>query len=414
MNQSSKFRFAVRKFEPFEHTMQKIWAEFCLLYDIQIEAEFVAMDLPELHQEIITSGGLKNGSWDAAHIVTDWLDEAYSTKSLEILNPYLENKAPEDDVNAWSNSLLQTQRFSSDQIVGLPFHDGPECLIYRKDLFESDTEKQAYQLKYGKDLVVPTNWDDFLEVAAFFQRPEDHLYGTVLAAYPDGHNTVYDFCLQLWARGGELIENGTININSVPAVEALTFYRNWVNNKNIIHPESEQYESVKAGLAFARGEAAMMINWFGFAAMCEVADFSTIKGKVDVAKIPAKEQIDSSSLNIYWLYAIGSGSKHKELAYNFIQFATNKNNDKLLTLEGGIGCRKSTWNDAEINAIIPYYYKLEELHDNAKTLPRTANWSVIAEIIDEMVIAAINTEESSGKLLKIAQNKINRIQSVWK
>lgn len=409
MNQVSTFRFAVRKFEPFENTMRKIWTEFCLLNNIRMEAEFVAMDLPELHHEIINSSGLKNGSWDAAHIVTDWLDEAFSTQSLEILNSYIEKKAPEDYANAWSSSLLQTQRFASDQIVGLPFHDGPECLIYRKDLFESESEKQAFKAKYGKDLVVPTNWDDFLLVAEFFQRPEGNLYGTVPAAFPDGHNTVYDFCLQLWARGGELTQDGLINIDSPEAIEALTFYRKWINNKNITHPESEQYESVKAGLAFARGEAAMMINWFGFAAMCEVSDMSKVQGKVDVAKIPGKEQLDSSSLNIYWLYAIGAGSKHKDLAYEFIRFATNKANDKLLTLEGGIGCRKSTWKDAEINATIPYYHKLEELHHNAKTLPRKSNWAVIAELIDDMVIAAINTEEPSAQLIRKAQNKIEKI-----
>lgn len=409
MNQTAKFRFAVRKFEPFENTMQKIWTEFCLSKNIQIEVEFIAMDLPELHYEIITSGGLKNGNWDAAHIVTDWLDEAYSTQSLEILNPYLEKDAPEDYANAWSESLLQTQRFEKDQIVGLPFHDGPECLIYRKDLFESETGKQAYKAKYGQDLVVPTHWDDFLQVAEFFQRPAENLYATVLAAFPDGHNTVYDFCLQLWARGGELTQNGSININSPEAAEALDFYRNWVNNKNITHPYSEKYESVNCGLAFARGEAAMMINWFGFAAMCEVADISQVKGKVDVAKIPSKGNIESSSLNIYWLYAIGSGSNNKQLAYDFIQFATNKANDKLLTLEGGIGCRKSTWKDAEINSIIPYYYKLEELHQNAKTLPRKANWASVAELMDQMVMAAINSDESSDQLIKNTQKLIEQI-----
>ena len=31
-------------------------------------------------------------------------------------------------------------------------------------------------------------------------------YGTVFAAFPDGHNTLYDFALQLWSRGGELTD----------------------------------------------------------------------------------------------------------------------------------------------------------------------------------------------------------------
>ena len=63
--------------------------------------------------------------------------------------------------------------------------------------------------------------------------------------------------------------------------------------------------------------------------------------------------------------------------------------DKLLTNEGGIGCRKSTWNDAEINETIPYYHKLEMLHENALTLPQTPIWPKVAELIDQMVLKAI-------------------------
>ena len=35
--------------------------------------------------------------------------------------------------------------------------------------------------------------------------------------------------------------------------------------------------------------------------------------------------------------------------------------DKLTTLEGAIGVRRSTWADPEINRLIPFFHKLEEL-----------------------------------------------------
>ena len=38
------------------------------------------------------------------------------------------------------------------------------------------------------------------------------------------------------------------------------------------------------GIAFSQGEAAMMINWFGFAAMCEVDENSKVKGKIPSGK----------------------------------------------------------------------------------------------------------------------------------
>ena len=54
---------------------------------------------------------------------------------------------------------------------------------------------------------MPQTWDQFHRIARFLTHPQGVLYGTAFAAFPDGHNTVYDFCLQLWTRGGELFED---------------------------------------------------------------------------------------------------------------------------------------------------------------------------------------------------------------
>jgi len=402
-------RIAVRKFGPFETALQKLWDDYCETSGCVLKAEMVPMDLNDLHRMTLEDHGLKTGDWDIAHIVTDWLLEAWESGALEDLQPYIARNAPQGFPTGWSDSLLNMQKFDT-AIAGLPFHDGPECLIYRKDLFEDSKEQQAFYDMHGKHLHVPKTWDDFRTVARFFYRPKQKLYGTVSAGLPDGHNTVFDFCLQLWARGGSLINNNdSVDINTPAAGEGLAFYRDILRDKKAIHPNTMQYESVQAGMAFARGEAAMMVNWFGFASMCEVTDECAVKGKIDIAPIPCTKGNEPTSLNVYWLYTIGAGSKHKQTAYDFIRFAINRRNDKLLTLEGGIGCRISTWRDGGINAIIPYYHKLEQLHQNARTLPQKNNWSQIARIIDEAVLGAINTDIAIDQLLLEAQQKINQI-----
>jgi len=411
MSTGEKFRIAVRKFGPFESAMEKLWDKFCKQTGCTLQAEMVPMDLHPLHDATLTQQGLANGDWDVAHINTDWIFEAYTSGSVEKLNRYIDTNPPTNYPVGWSNSLLRMQQFGED-IVGLPFHDGPECFIYRKDLFEDVREQEAYLKKYGKALEVPQTWEDFQQVAQFFNRPEQNLFGSVFACYPDGHNTVFDFCLQLWTRGGSLVDDdGKVKIDTPEAVEGLSFYRQLVNDQSAVHPKSSEYESVQAGMAFARGEVAMMINWFGFASMCEVYEDSNVKGKVDITSLPHSEGKESASLNVYWLYTIGSGSKHKDIAYDFIRFAVSQENDKLLTLEGGIGCRISTWKDEEVNQIIPYYHKLEMLHKTAKSLPQKSNWSQIAEIIDEAVLTAMNSNVPADEILKAAQKKIKQLNT---
>ncbi|MEO8240208.1 MAG: extracellular solute-binding protein [Flavobacterium sp.] len=404
-----KLRIAVRKFDPFESTLQKLWDLFCLKNNISVEAEMIPLELHDLYEETITNKGLINGNWDIAHINTDWIFDAANEKAVLDLTSFINQNPPQDYPEGWHQSLLHLQQINNGT-YGLPFHDGPECLIFRKDLFDDLTEKENFKNQYGYELHSPKTWEEFTQIAEFFNRPEQNLYGCVFANYPDGHNMVFDFCLQLWTRGGSLLNpQNQININHPVAVEALDYYRKIVNNTNAVHPKSKEFGSVEAGMAFAEGQAAMAINWFGFASMCEVIEESKVKGKVDITELPHDENHKTASLNVYWLYTIGTGSKHQKLAYDFLRFATTVESDKLLTNEGGIGCRKSTWNDAKINTTIPFYHKLEMLHENALTLPQTPVWPKVAEAIDKMVLNALNSDVPSKKLLEETQNIIQKI-----
>jgi len=405
-----KIRIAVRKFDPFESTLQKLWDAFCLQNNITIEAEMIPMELHELYETTISKKGLKQGKWDIAHLNTDWIFDAVHEKAVVDLYSFIAENSPENYPYGWHKSLLHLQKLDNGTF-GLPFHDGPECLIYRKDLFENETEKVNFKKQFGYELSTPKTWQEFVEIATFFNRPEENLYGTIFANYPDGHNMVFDFCLQLWTRGGSLINNkNQISIYSEAGIQALDFYRKIVNNKDAVHPKSKDFGSVEAGLAFAEGQAAMAINWFGFASMAEVIEESKVKGKIDITSLPSDPNHKTASLNVYWLYTIGSGSKHKRLAYDFLRFATTAESDKLLTKEGGIGCRKSTWKDEEINTLIPFYHKLEMLHENALTLPQTPIWPKVCEFIDHMVLKAINSDIPSAQLLEETQINIQKIE----
>ncbi len=404
-----KIRIAIRKFDPFESTLQKLWDLFCLKNNITIEAEMIPLELHDLYEETITNKGLKNGTWDIAHLNTDWIFDAANEQAVLDLTALITENPPQNYPEGWHQSLLHLQQMNNGTF-GLPFHDGPECLIYRKDLFENKTEQKNFKKELGYELHPPKTWTEFTQIAEFFNRPAENVYGCVFANYPDGHNMVFDFCLQLWTRGGSLLNGeNKIDINQPAAIQALDYYRTIVNNPKAVHPNSKDFGSVEAGMAFAKGEAAMAINWFGFASMCEVIEESKVKGKVDIAELPHDESHKTASLNVYWLYTIGSGSKHQRLAYDFLRFATTPESDKLLTNEGGIGCRKSTWSDPEINATIPYYHKLELLHETALTLPQTPVWPKVAEWIDKMVLQALETDIPSEKLLEETQNKIQKI-----
>lgn len=403
MSREGQFRIAVRKFSPFESAIRKQWEAFERVERTGLVLDAVALDLHPLSEALFASGGLVRGDWDVAFLVTDWIASAHEQHAVVDVSDLLREEPPEGYPDGWSASLRRQHEIGGE-ILGLPYHDGPECLIYRRDLLEDPAEQAAYAARYGSPLRVPETWEEFRRVARHFHRPGQGLYGTVFAAYPDGHNTVYDFCLQLWTRGGELTDGaGRIQFETPQAAEALEFLRSMINDKAAVHPACRDMDSVKSGLAFAAGEAALMVNWFGFASMAETVADSKVKGRVGVAEVPHAEDAQGTSLNVYWILSIAAGSPHRRSAWRFLRHSASPAMDKLLTLEGGIGCRKSTWSDADVNRAIPFYQRMENLHAHAREMPRMTDWPRVAAIIDRMVLDAINTTDPVEAILRRAR-----------
>ncbi|MGH9653428.1 MAG: extracellular solute-binding protein [Bryobacteraceae bacterium] len=409
MSREQTFRIAIRKFDPFESAIRKQWQAFEDAEKTGLTLEAEAFDLHPLQETLFVQQGLAEGHWDVAFLSTDWIAAVHEFQCVADLAPLLQNDPPEGYPRDWSQSLLRLQNVDGS-VLGVPYHDGPECLIYRKDLFDDPAEQQAYRKRYGVPLTVPHTWSEFEQVARFFQRPDRRLYGTAFAAFPDGHNTVYDFLLQLWTRGGELFDHaGRIHFETPEALEALRFYRSMLEDNSATHPDCREMDSVQSGLAFAAGEIAVMVNWFGFAVMCETLAGSRVKGNVGVTLVPRGGNASSVSLNAYWILSIAARSPHRDIAYRFLRHCLSAPMDKLLTLEGATGCRKSTWKDAEVNASIPFYYLLESLHASARELPRLNYWPEIAALIDELLTALIQTTTPVAQLVREADRKASGI-----
>lgn len=398
----AKFRIAVRKYLPFEQAIRAQWMDFEAAARTGLTLETVALDLHPLEEALFEQNGMRNGKWDVAFIATDWIASMCSQDCAVDLAPFLKEQPPQDYPHGWTPSLFGLQRIE-DAILGVPYHDGPECLIYRRDLFENHAIRERYRNQFHQSLVPPTTWEEFHRLARFFHSPSEQLYGTVFAAYPDCHNAVYDFLIQLWSRNGELFDStGKLHFYSPEAIEGLTFYRAMLSDKDAVHPDCPKLDSVKAGLAFAAGHVAMMINWFGFATMAHISPDSAIRGKVDVAPIPRSGQGNSVSLNVYWILSIAEGSPHPQTAWQFLHHIQSPAMDKLTTTSGAIGCRRSTWSDVEVNAAIPFYHRIEQLHARAREIPKRLDWPKIAAIIDQLMTDTATTGTPIPALLRRA------------
>ncbi|MGA8090358.1 MAG: extracellular solute-binding protein [Terracidiphilus sp.] len=401
----SQLRIILRNYADFENAL----TEEARLFEARhpgTKIELISVGIHELYKSAVTDGGLRDGHFDLALLVTDWLAEAQAAGALEDLHHWQQLIPMHDWPSGWPHSLVQSLLFG-DHLSSIPWHDGPECLVYRTDLFENPDTRAAFRSQFFHDLAPPTTWEEFEQTARFFTDHAAGRYGTVFAAFPDGHNTLYDFALQLWSRGGELTDStGRPFLTTPIALSALAFYRRIVRDPELCHPRSPQLDSTQSGDTFLAGNVAMMANWFGFAARA-AREGSPLAGKVAIAPIPTAGFAAPSSLTVFWALAMGRGSRHKELAWQFLRFVSTPERDLGITRHGAVGTRLSTWRNPQLQSRIPVYREIESISLGARQLPSGPAMASFAAIIDDVISRALTTSEPSAAILESAQREID-------
>ena len=73
---------------------------------------------------------------------------------------------------------ISTRRIYKDKLTSVQYDGDLKMLHYRHDLLTDPEEMAAFKEKYGYDLSTPKTWQQYLDIARFFTRPEQNLYGS--------------------------------------------------------------------------------------------------------------------------------------------------------------------------------------------------------------------------------------------
>ncbi|MCL6464253.1 MAG: hypothetical protein K6T49_06990, partial [Acidobacterium ailaaui] len=114
----------------------------------------------------------------------------------------------------------------------------------------------------------------------------------------------------------------------------------------------------------------------------------------------------AASLSVFWTMGIGTGSKHKQAAYDFLHFLTQPELDLGIVKHGTVGVRLSTWRNPELQKRAPAYRRIEEVSLGARRLPRSRNLPAFAEVLNDVATEALSSQVPSAEILKKAQQRI--------
>lgn len=384
-----------REFDGFTRSFSE---QFALMPDLPARAELI--EISTLEELVLTGPQVLDGSIDLLLLNTDWLPSLIASGRVRPLDHYLAAAPPDGWPDAWVPSLRALQTGPDGQVYGVAYHDGPVMLIFRRDLYENAAGQAAFADKYGYPLAPPATWQQYLDHAHWFDRPEQGRRGTVLAGLPDQHNNIYDFLTHLWSRGGDLVlADGTSGLASDAAGEAVTFLHSLWHVAKVVDPVAADWDSVESGVHFAAGEAAMMVNWCGFAAL-SADPASPTHGLVAATSAPGGAGPDGqvATMNAYWVLSIAAGCREPDRAYELIRRISAPEMDLITARSQGSAVRRDTWARLDVQALAPYYSALEAAHAGARAIPRDPGWPRMAEILNDMMAEVVRGADPRASL----------------
>ena len=190
--------------------------------------------------DVVFLGGGDDAAW--------MLENAHA----QDLTPYLGEEVVADVVN---HELFTTD---DGAFVGAPQYYNFPVTLYRADLFGDPEEQAAYQAEYGRALAAPTTFEEYVDIATFFNRPDEGLYGTCLGGVD--WSVFLDHTYFTYGQGGNYgdLETGELTLDTPEMVNSL----NYINELTALSaPGWEALSFFDCDNQMQAGSVAMYQNW---------------------------------------------------------------------------------------------------------------------------------------------------------
>jgi ABC-type glycerol-3-phosphate transport system substrate-binding protein len=304
-----------------------------------IRVKIISVPYLTLHEKELTE--LLNGSrnYDVMQVAQQW--------DGEIL-PHL---LPLDSLMNTNGSYLQDFipqiRESCGELdgrtYGLPMASDAITLLYRTDVFAARSAE--FQRLTGKTLEPPKSWDDYIELARFFNS--ESLYGNIVMGLKEQNFTLWSGIF--FGMGGQLVDDHWRPVlNSEVGVQSLNLF---VQMFNYSPPNSQTLGIEKANALFLQGWGAMYLTWPSLIwEQMQDTNLCQISGKVAAAVIPGTRPQVSA-----WSLGVNRDCQDSDAAFKWAVFYLNNTNTKKLLLDYGKGSPLvSTYQDAECRKDVFY------------------------------------------------------------
>jgi multiple sugar transport system substrate-binding protein len=229
----------------------------------------------------------QGNSYDMVVGDSQWVGQAVTEGHYMDLTEFLVGEGIAETVTPATLSAYGEYPTGSGNYYAYPTEGDANGWAYRKDLFENPDEMAAFEAAYGRPLAVPTTWEELRDIAEFFTRPDDGLYGVGIYTQVDYDAITMGFENVLFSYGADwkdADQNVLGVINSPEAVAALELYGELYK---FAPPGTENAFFAEMNNVFINGQAAMIMNYFAFFPALDNPDINPFRDGTGYFSMPA-------------------------------------------------------------------------------------------------------------------------------
>jgi multiple sugar transport system substrate-binding protein len=273
--------------------------------------------VPEAFNKIISDFALGTSAYDIVLFQPANLPDIYSY--LEPIGPWSEANGVDFDKDNWEPRAWALYTQWNDTWVTMPWDVDIVYFVYNKTAFERPENQEKYKTAFGKDLKPPETWEEYAQLAQFFNDWD--WAGDGRTHYGAAETWAAGWTWYMWQPrfgnyGGQYFDKDMKPlINQAAGVEAL---KNMVESQKGMIAGVNNFGYADQETAFAKGDVAMAFSWPSINKTAELGDQSTVKGQVGIDLLPGA-MVDGNlnrvgSLEGGWSMGVPTYAENKDAA----------------------------------------------------------------------------------------------------
>jgi multiple sugar transport system substrate-binding protein len=336
---------------------------------------------------------------------SQWIGRGATKGLYEELTAWLPTVVELDSIHPRAARYLCEYPEGSGRWFAAPCETDAVGLAYRKDWFEDPAEREAFRRRYGRELAVPATWEEFRDVAEFFQRPAEKRYGCAMPTSRAYDGLTMGVQNLLWAFGGAWHAEGSNQVvghlDTPQTAAAVDFFAGLLK----LGPKGAQNLDYGDVLQqFTNGSTAMLLNYFAFfpgihAQFGDQVGFAVVPGKDGKRVASLGGQGFSISTRI--------SSEQKELAKRFIAwFLQREVQERWIEKPAGFTANTSILRSQAFREKTPYNAPFADSIDTMRDFWNVPVYNELLAVTQRYIGMAVDGEMPTDQALaELAREK---------